>query len=62
VTERELQARGVNMVIYANHLLRSAYPAMARAAELILAHESAAAADELCMPINEVLSLIPGGS
>ena len=62
VTEGELVSHGVNMVIYANHLLRSAYPAMARAAESILAHESAAAAEELCMPIDEVLSLIPGSS
>lgn len=62
VTERELVDQGVNMVIYANHLLRSAYPAMSRTAESILTHESAAAAEELCLPINEVLSLIPGSS
>ena len=62
VTESELVSHGVNMVIYANHLLRSAYPAMARAAESILAHQSAHAADELCMPIDEVLSLIPGST
>jgi phosphoenolpyruvate phosphomutase / 2-hydroxyethylphosphonate cytidylyltransferase len=62
VTERELEEHGVNMVIYANHLLRSAYPAMARVAESILTHESAGPADELCLPIDEVLSLIPGSS
>ena len=60
VTEDELIERGVSMVIYANHLLRAAYPAMTRAAESILANQSARAADEFCLPISEVLTLIPG--
>lgn len=59
VTESELAARGVNIVIYANHLLRAAYPAMRKAAERILACERAQeAAQELCMPIREIVELI----
>ena len=38
VTEQELANRGVNIVIYANHLLRAAYPAMVKTAESILEH------------------------
>ncbi len=62
VTEDELAEAGANIVIYANHLLRSAYPAMVKTAEMILTNErSLEAADELCMPIKEILTLIPGG-
>lgn len=61
VTESELQKHGVNVVIYANHLLRAAYPAMTKTAEIILHDGSAGAAEELCMPIKEILTLIPGG-
>jgi phosphoenolpyruvate mutase len=59
VTEDELAQRGVNIVIYANHLTRSAFPAMQRVAETILENGRAAEADELCMPIKEILTLIP---
>jgi phosphoenolpyruvate phosphomutase / 2-hydroxyethylphosphonate cytidylyltransferase len=60
-TEKELSQYGVNVVIYANHLLRSAYPAMKRTAETILRNERAHEVEKLCMPIKEVLTLIPGG-
>jgi len=60
VTEDELAARGVNVVIYANHLLRSAYPAMLKTAKSILTHQRSSQCDSDLMPINEVLSLIPG--
>ncbi len=60
-TETELFEIGGNIVIYANHLLRSAYPAMMKTAETILEHQRSLEADELCMPIKEVLTLIPGG-
>jgi len=60
-TEDELQDRGVNVVIYANQLLRSAYPAMVETAESILAHGRSAECDARMMPINEILELIPGG-
>jgi phosphoenolpyruvate phosphomutase len=60
VTEAELQAAGVNIVIYANQLLRSAYPAMVRTAETILTHRRAAEARPFMMSIHEVLHLIRG--
>lgn len=59
VTEDELARRGVNIVIYANHLTRSAFPAMKLVAETILKNGRAAEADQLCMPIKEILTLIP---
>lgn len=59
VTEDELARIGVNVVIYANQLLRAAYPAMKACAERILACERAQEASaEFCMPIKEILSLI----
>ena len=58
ITEPELAALGVNLVIYANHMLRSAYPAMLKTAETILAHGRALEAEPLCMPIKEIISLI----
>lgn len=61
VTEEELMKAGVNIVIYANHLLRSAYPAMVKAANSILKNHRCYEADKLCLPINEILTLIPGG-
>ncbi len=60
VYETELRARGVNVVIYANHLLRAAYPAMMRAAQTILQSGRCREADALCMSIEDVLRLIPG--
>jgi 2-methylisocitrate lyase-like PEP mutase family enzyme len=61
VKEEELSEIGVNIVIYANHLLRSAYQAMDKAARLILTHHRSKEADVVCMPINDILTLIPGG-
>lgn len=59
VTETELAAVGVNIVIYANQLLRAAYPAMKKCAERVLECERAQeAGEELCMPISEIVSLI----
>lgn len=61
VTEDELAEAGINVVIYANHLLRAAYPAMVNTAESILENGRAKeASDELCMPIKEIITLIPG--
>ena len=62
VTEEEFRARGVNLVIYANHLTRSAFPAMQRTAETILRTHRAQEADESCMPFQEIIRLIPEGS
>ncbi|UYO00437.1 MAG: phosphoenolpyruvate mutase [Devosia sp.] len=61
VTEEELAENGVNLVIYANQLLRSAYPAMVATAKSILTHHRSAEADANMMPIGEILELIPGG-
>ena len=58
ITEAELQKAGVNLVIHANHLLRSAYPAMVKTAERILASNRSKEVDEFCMPISEILTLI----
>lgn len=60
ITEEELAAWGVNVVIYANHMLRSAYPAMVETAKTILTHHRSQEANPLCMPIKEILELIPG--
>ncbi|MCL2187609.1 MAG: phosphoenolpyruvate mutase [Defluviitaleaceae bacterium] len=60
VTEEELVKRGVRVVIHANHLLRSAFPAMKKTAEAILQHGRSLEADEMCMSIKEILTLIPG--
>lgn len=59
-TERELASWGANIVIYANQMLRAAYPAMSRCARSILEAERGLEADELCMPVKEILELIPG--
>jgi phosphoenolpyruvate mutase len=60
VTEDELSAHGFNIVIYANHLLRAAYPAMRNVAHEILKHGCSAEVGAKLMHINEILELIPG--
>ena len=57
--ESELRDCGVNLVIYANHLLRSSYPAMVNTAKSILENKRCYEASENCLPIKEVLELIP---
>jgi len=60
LTEVELQDMGINIVIYANHLLRSAYPVMIRAAQSILKNNRALEASEkYCMSIKDIITLIP---
>jgi len=60
-TEEKLASWGINIVIYANHMLRSAYPAMVKCAERILeTTRCLEASDEYCMPIKQILNLIPG--
>jgi len=60
ITETELKKAGIRIVIYANQLLRSAYPAMMKTAETILENERALEAEKMCMPVSEILTLIPG--
>ncbi len=57
--EEELIEAGANVVIYANHLLRSAYPAMVDTAKSILLNGRSKEVDEQCMSIKEILTLIP---
>jgi phosphoenolpyruvate phosphomutase len=60
MTETDLQNLGINVVIYANHLIRSAYPAMVSAAKSILENQrSEEASDRYCMPIKDIITLIP---
>lgn len=59
VTEEEFKERGVNVVIYANQLTRTGFPAMQNAAELILKYHRAKECDDVCMPIKEIIRLIP---
>lgn len=59
-TETELASWGANVIIYANHMLRASYPAMRRCAEAILKAERSLEVNDLCMPIKEILELIPG--
>jgi phosphoenolpyruvate phosphomutase len=60
MTESELQNLGINVIIYANHLLRSAYPSMINAAQSILENSRAKeASEEYCMSIKDIITLIP---
>ncbi len=59
VTEEEFKKRGVNVVIYANQLMRAEVPAMVRTAETILRHHRAQEADEQLMPFKDIIRLIP---
>lgn len=61
VYEDELAGAGVNVVIYANQLIRSAYPAMLDTAKIILTNKRAFEARKNLMSIKEILTLIPGG-
>ena len=60
-TEKELNKKfGANLIIYANHLLRSAYPSMKKVAESILKYSrSEEASKKYCMSIKDIITLIP---
>ncbi len=58
ITEMELSAHGVNIVIYANQLTRSAFPAMEQTAKDILKYHRAKEVDSRLMPIKEIITLI----
>lgn len=59
--EKDLIERGVNVVIYANQLLRSSYPSMLETAKSILSNERSFESTQNMMSIKEILNLIPGG-
>ncbi|WP_288887723.1 phosphoenolpyruvate mutase [uncultured Eubacterium sp.] len=58
ITEAELAEHGVNIVIYANQLTRSAFPAMEQTAKDILKYHRAQEVDDRLMPIKDIISLI----
>ena len=58
ITEQELSEAGVNVVIYANQLLRSAYPAMLQTAKSILEHGRSFEIEKNLMPITDIINLI----
>ena len=58
ITEEELSQHGVNIVIYANQLTRSAFPAMQKTAEDILRYHRAKEVDDRLMPIKQIITLI----
>lgn len=58
VTEEELASHGVNIVIYANQLTRSAFPAMQKTAEEILKNHRALEVDSKLMPFKDIITLI----
>ncbi len=58
ITEEELAAHGVNLVIYANQLLRAAFPAMENVAKGILANHRAKEVDDTLMSVKDILTLI----
>jgi len=60
VTIEEFVELGVNVVISANHMLRSAYPAMAKVAKSILLNGRSYESEPDCMSIKEILEIIPG--
>ena len=60
ITAEELSAVGVNIIIYANHMLRAAYPGMMNVAKLILENDRSAEAEKHLLSIKEILELIPG--
>jgi phosphoenolpyruvate phosphomutase len=60
ITETEFAAAGVNVVIYANHMLRAAYPAMLDVATTILKNERCFDVRPKCLSIKQILEMIPG--
>lgn len=61
ITEDQLADAGVSVVIYANHLLRSVFPAMVRTAKSILENRRSREIDSELTPVSDIISLIPGG-
>jgi phosphoenolpyruvate phosphomutase len=60
VTVEEFEKMGVNIVIYANHMLRAAYPAMLKVAKSVLENRRSFEAESKCMSVKEILEFIPG--
>jgi len=60
IPEKELVEWGANVIIYVDYLLKTTYPAMKKCAETILKSERSLEVNDQCMPIKEILNLIPG--
>ena len=60
VTEDQLREAGVKIVIYANHMLRAAYPNMSRVARQILVNGRSFESEGLLESINSIITLVPG--
>lgn len=59
VREGEFKEHKINVVIYANHMLRAAFPAMKTVVMSVLENERCYEAGLDCMSIKEILSLVP---
>ena len=59
VYEDEFKEAGANVLIYANQLTRTGFPAMQNAAKLILENHRAKECDDICMSIKDIITLIP---
>jgi phosphoenolpyruvate phosphomutase len=59
VSRKELEEAGFNIIIYANHLLRSAYPAMLSTATSILENDRSKEVEESLMTVKDLLKLMP---
>lgn len=60
ITAKDLAKVGINVVIYANHMLRAAYPGMKNVAKSILENDRSYEAEKELLSIKEILDLIPG--
>lgn len=60
IKDEELKKRGVNIILYANHLLRSVYPSMLNTAKSILKHGRTLETEKKLLSIKNILNLIPG--
>jgi len=60
ITAKELSQAGINVVIYANHMLRAAYPGMLNVAKSILDNDRSMEAEKDLLSIKKILDLIPG--
>ncbi len=59
VYEEEFKKRGANIIIYANQLTRTGFPAMQNAAKMILENHRAKECDDICMSFEDIINLIP---
>jgi phosphoenolpyruvate phosphomutase len=58
ITEDELSAAGFRVIIYANHLLRSAYKSMLEVSKTLLLNQRSFEADPLCSPVREIFKAV----